>query len=402
MKYINRDTYLNKVLPYIDKQLIKVLVGQRRVGKSCIMKQVADYIKSGNQSANIIYVDKELLKFSEITDANSLNAYVMSHLKSTKNYLFVDEVQEISNFELCLRSLLNEEKCDIYCSESNAQMLSGELATHLSGRYIQIEVHSLSFNEFLFFNKLEPNKNSLRQYLILGGMPYLVNLPKEPLLIFEYLKNVYSTILLKDVVARESIRNISFMERLVDFIADNIGNLFSSKRISDYLKSQHIAITIPTIQGYLRSLCSAYIVYKVPRVDLKGMKIFEIGEKLYFEDLGIRNALRDNNRGADINQLMENAVFKELICRGYHVYIGKLGNREIDFVAMRHDERIYIQVAYLLADKKVIDREFGNLKAIGDDYPKYVVSMDEYAVDSSEYPGIKQIHLMDFLESDRW
>lgn len=398
--YISRNEYIDKVRPYIGKQIIKVFVGQRRVGKSFIMRQVADIILRDNPQANIIFVDKERLEFAAIKDEMTLNEYVESKLMPTDNYLFIDEVQEIARFELCLRSLLNQNKCDIYCSGSNAHMLSGELATHLSGRYIAIPVYSLSFKEYLHFNKLSSSREALQEYLIRGGMPYLINLPKDRDITFEYLKNIYSTILLRDVVAKESIRNISFLENLVSFLADNVGSTFSVKSISDYLKSQQINLTVPTIQNYITNLCNSYMLYKVPRVDIKGMKIFEIGEKYFFEDLGIRNALRNVNMRTDINKLMENAVYKDLLSRGYKVYVGKLWNKEVDFVADKGEERIYIQVAYLLANDDTIEREFGNLKAIDNNFPKYVVTMDEYPC-GQDYPGIRQMHLLDFLMAEK-
>ncbi|MBQ9230140.1 MAG: ATP-binding protein [Prevotella sp.] len=394
--YIPRPLYMEKVKPYINKDLIKVFLGQRRVGKSYVMRQVADEIQKDNVTANIIYIDKERLEFSDIIDEKTLYQFVCEHLCGQSNYLFIDEVQEIKNFQLALRSLLNERKCDIYCSGSNAFILSGELSTYLSGRSISIHVHALNYMEYLQFYHMEPSRDSLRSFLLRGGMPYLVNLPDRREVIFEYLRSVYSTILLKDVVAHQSIRDVPFLEDLCQFLADNVGSLFSVKNISDYLKSQHISKSVSTIQNYLQALADAFLIYKVPRAEVQGMRIFEIGEKYYFEDFGIRNALRQIDIQVDISKLMENAVYAELQSRGYQVYVGRTQEKEVDFVAIRNGERVYVQVTYLLNSEKTIEREFGNLASIKDNYPKYVVSMDEYPV-SQPYQGIVQLHLQDFL-----
>lgn len=397
MEYIPRPLYTEKIAPFIDKQLIKVLTGQRRVGKSYIMKQLIDEIRKRNPDNNIIYIDKEQLSATTIKDHISLYEYVETNLTHERqNYLFIDEVQEIDNFQLCLRSLLSENKCDIYCTGSNAKILSGELATHLAGRYIEIHIHSLSYAEYLEFNGLENSDESLMAYLTLGGMPYTHHLDKKKDIIYEYLYNVYSSILLKDVVARESIRNVSFLENLVHYVADNVGSLFSANNISKYLKSQHIQIPTQTILSYLRALCNSFFIYKVNRTEVVGMKIFEIGEKYYFEDLGIRNAVIGINMHTDINKLLENVVYIELLRHGYKVSVGKYGDKEIDFIAERNGERIYLQVAYMIYDEQTRQREFNILKEINDNFPKYVVTMDKLGSGYNDN-GIKQIYLSDFL-----
>lgn len=396
-KYIPRPLYTKRIEPFIDKQLIKVITGQRRIGKSYILLQLSDVIKAQRADANIVYVDKECLSFSDIKTDIDLYLYVKEMTKGYKqNYLFVDEVQEIQNFQLCLRSLLNENICDIYCTGSNAKMLSGELATYLAGRYVEFPIHSLSYGEFLEFNALQDSAPSFKQYLTFGGMPYIHNLPLDENVIFEYLRNVYSTILLKDVVSREAIRNVTFLENLVAYLVDNTGSLFSAQNISKYLKSQRISIPTQTILNYLKALCNSYFIYKIQRAETQGMKIFEIGEKYYFEDLGLHNAIRHFNFRKDINKLMENVVCIDLMRHGYQVYIGKSGNKEIDFIAIKNDQRIYIQVAYMLLDEDTVQREFGNLLEIPDNYPKYVITMDEMQC-GSNYQGIKQILLRQFL-----
>lgn len=392
-----RELYLAKLRPFIGKDLIKIITGQRRIGKSYILKQLIAEIERTVPKANIIYIDKELEKFSGIRKSEDLHQYVTHHLVEGKeNVLIVDEVQEIDSFQRCLRSLLNQQQCDIYCSGSNATMLSSELATLLAGRYIEVPIHSLSYPEFLEFNQLSTSKENLNLYLTIGGMPYQFHLGLDPNIVFEYLRSLYSTILLKDVVSRENIRNVSLLENLVSYLADNTGSLFSAQNISKYLKSQQINIPTQTVINYLKALTNAFFIHKVPRADIQGLKIFEIGEKFYFEDLGLRNSIRTFNYRGDINKLMENAVYLHLLRNGYKVFVGKSGEKEIDFMGEKNGERIYIQVAYQLTDDKVIQREFENLATISDNYPKYVITMDEIQP-LNTYKGIRQLNLESFL-----
>lgn len=395
--FIPRPVYTDRIKPFINKEIIKVISGQRRVGKSYILFQLIEEIKKSDQSAHIIYINKELKPFEHITDDTILYDYVKNDLKSgTNNYLFVDEIQEIEHFEKALRSLLAENCCDIFCSGSNANMLSGELATYLAGRYIEFNIHSLGYDEFLAFFKLENSTESLNKYLTVGGMPYLNVIGLDEFSVFEYLRNVYASILLKDVVAREGIRNIAFLENLIEFLADNTGNLFSANNISKYMRSQRAAVSTQAVLNYLKPLTNAFFVHKVTRFDIAGLKIFEVGEKYYFEDIGIRNCIRGFDKMKDINKVMENAVYLHLIRSGFRVYVGQIGKSEIDFVAQKDGKTIYVQVAYLLADESTINREFGNLAKISDNYRKYVVTMDEYNA-GSNYNGIEQLHLKDFL-----
>ena len=394
-RIILREEYTKRIQPFINKPLIKVLMGQRRVGKSYILLQIMQEIKTKTPDANIIFIDKELEEFSHIQDNKDLYSHIETRLQAKNNYLFIDEVQEIRSFELCLRSLLNEEKCDIFCTGSNANLLSGELATHLAGRYIAFEIHSLSYLEFLEFNSLENNNQSLNRYLTIGGMPFLPYFFADENASFEYLKNVYSSILLKDVVARENIRNVSFLENLVAYLSDNLGSIFSAHNISKYLKSQQINLTPQTVINYLHSLCNAFFIYRIPRADVNGLKIFEVGEKYYFEDIGIRNALRTFNLRKDIGKLMKNVVCLHLLRGQYRVFVGKIGDKEIDFIAEKNGERLYIQVAYMLHDEATMQREFENLINIPDQYPKIVVTMDEISI--GNYKGIRQMHLREFL-----
>lgn len=403
IQLINRPQYTERIKPFVNKNIIKVLTGQRRVGKSCILLQLQQHIKECTPEANIIYINKEFEQFSSLRSNTELTDYINQHLDNTKpNYLFIDEVQDIAGFEHTLRSLQAQDACDIYITGSNATMLSSELATYLSGRYIEFHIFSLSYLEFLTFHKLDHSTANLRKYLTFGGLPYLSNLVLEEDIAFEYLRNVYSTILLKDVVKREGIRNVDFLEQLALYTADNVGNLFSSTNISKYLKSQKVNMTPLSVINYLRALQNAFLIHKVQRIDVNGLRKFEIGDKFYFEDLGLRNCHLGFNLQKDIHKLLENAIYLHLRQLQYQVYTGQQnGGREIDFVAMRKDEVIYVQACLQLTDESTRQREFGNLLAIANNYPKYVVSLDEWT-SGSNVDGIKHVHLGDLLKMERY
>jgi len=396
---INRKYYTNIITPFINKNIIKVLTGQRRVRKSCILKQIQQNIQDTVPQANTIYINKEFDEFSNIRTNEDLSEYISTKIKTNcKNYLFIDEVQDILGFEHTLRSLQAQDACDIFITGSNANMLSSELSTYLAGRYVEFHIHSLTYPEFLIFHNLTPSNKSLRDYLTYGGLPYLSHLPLEKDIIFEYLNNVHSTIMLKDIVKREGIRNVDFLETLVFYTADNIGNLFSANNISRYLKSQHVNISTLQVINYLRALQNAYLIHKVRRIDVNGLKTFEIGDKYFFEDLGLRNCHTGLNMQRDIHKLIENAVYLHLLHCRYEVFTGQQsGGREIDFIAQRGDDIIYVQVTYQITDESTHNREFGNLMAIRNNYPKYVVSLDEWT-SGSNIDGIQHIHLADFLQ----
>lgn len=392
---IYRKRYLERVRPFIGKSLIKVFTGQRRVGKSYLLFQIMQEIQASNEQANLIYVNKEDLAFSTLKTAKDLEEFVLSQKKKgQKNYIFIDEIQEISDFEIALRSLLLDDELDLYCTGSNAHLLSRDIAGTLSGRSIEINVHSLSYFEFLEFMKLEDSNKALSQFLKYGGLPYLKDLPLQDNIVFEYLKNIYSTIAVRDIVNRYALRNVPFLEQLTLFLADNIGNLFSAKKISDFLKSQKISTSSTQVQNYVDYLTSAFLIHKVPRYDIEGKRIFEIGEKYYFEDIGLRNALI-GYRVQDRSKLLENTIFNHLQIAGYNVKIGGLNNQEIDFVAEKDGERIYVQATLTINEEKTLEREFGNLLKIQDNYPKYVVTMDEF--DGNSYDGVQCLSLREFL-----
>ena len=392
-----REHYLRKIKPYIGKGIIKVLTGQRRVGKTVILKQIIDLINQENKNANTIYINKEQNEFKQIKNSDDLFQYVKSKLYDNKeNHVLIDEIQEIQGFEIALRQLLVE-GIDLYCTGSNAKMLSGDLATHLSGRYIEFHINSLSYTEFLAFHKLENSNESLNKYIRYGGLPYLIHLPLEDEIIYGYLKSIYNTIILKDIVARYNIRDIDFLERLVEYLSDNLGSYVSSKKISDFLKAQRVSLSVNTVMNYLKYLTNSFFINKVQRLDIVGKKRFEINDKYYFSDLGLKNSIIPYSE-SHIGNIFENLVYNQLIYSGYDVFIGKHQEREIDFVAQKGTEMKYVQVAYLIPDEKVKQREFGNLLKINDNYEKIVVSADEFA---SDYKGIKHMTIRDFLANNR-
>jgi len=393
MEYVKREYYIKKISPFMSKDIIKVITGQRRVGKSFFLFQIIDELKKNDSEIQIIYINKELHKFNDILNADDLINHI-NKFEKKKTAILIDEIQEIEGFENALRSLQAELIYDIYCTGSNANMLSSELATYLSGRYIQIEIYPLNFKEFLQFNNLTDNTESLNLYMRYGGHPYIKHLELKDEIIFDYLRNIYQTILLKDIVARNNIRNIRFLEDLSYYISDNIGNLVSAKKISDYLKFQKIKISNQAVLNYLHYLNDAFLVHAVKRYDIKGKRTFEIGEKYYFNDIGLRNSMV-GFKPDDIAQIIENLVLNRLIMLGFDVKIGKFDDKEIDFVCSKNNKKIYIQVTNYLNNKNVIDREFGNLLLIKDNYPKWVISLDELNLDS--YEGVEHYSLKQFL-----
>ncbi|MDE5772910.1 MAG: ATP-binding protein [Muribaculaceae bacterium] len=397
IKILPRALYLNKIRPYIDRGIIKVLVGQRRVGKSYLLMSVAEEIKQRNPDANFIEINLEDFAFSHIHDAADLHNEISSRLKrDRKNYIFLDEIQEVSDFDKVVRSLILDPLNDVYLTGSNSSMLSSEIASRLAGRSIAIHVHPLSYKEFLDFHSLPDTDGALELYLRFGGLPYLINLPQSSTWA-EYLSGVTDAIVFRDVVSRHSLRNSDFLGRLLLFLADNIGRIFSAKKIADYLKSQRVSSSVTGVQAYVEHVADALIINRVRRWDISGKKFFEIGEKYFFEDLGIRNSIIGYRPG-DIGGLMENAVYNHLAAMGYEVKVGVLSqDMEIDFIAEKGNERRYIQVALTVTDEQTHEREFGNLSRIPDNYEKTVVSLRESAPNT--YDGIRLMSLREFLLS---
>lgn len=403
MKIITRQLYIDHILKYIGKGMIIALTGQRRVGKSYIIRTLVSEIEERNLEANIVYINKEKTKYDNIRNAGDLLRYLEGKLiEGGDNYLFIDEVQDIDGFENILRSLNADEECQIVVTGSNAKMLSSELSTYLGGRYIEIHIQSLSYREFLTFHNLVDSDESLQKFLLFGGLPHLYRLGLENEdMIWEYIHNIYNTIVLKDVVQREGLRNVTLFENLMSYTSDNAGQLISATSLSKYLKSQRVDMTPLTAINYLKAASNAFIINKVPRYDIHGKRLLETNDKYYFEDIGLRNMIAGTNRSGDIEKVIENVVYLHLKNLGYKISVGTLSNGEIDFVAEKGGSPVYLQVAYLLADVSTMEREFGNLLKIQDNYPKYVISMNPM-LRPTDYEGVKHLTLRQFLLSDNF
>ena len=393
-----REAYIERIKPFMRTNAVKVMIGHRRVGKSYILYQLVNIIQNEEPDANIIYINKEDLDFEFITNYRELYEYVKQRLTpDRRNYIFVDEIQEIADFRLAIRSLALDDNNDIYITGSNSEMFSSDLANELGGRYVEFKIYSLSYLEFLQFHKLPNDDESLEKYIHFGGLPYLINLPLEEHVAMEYIHSIYSTIVLRDVIKRKNIRNTAFLEQLIRFLANNVGSLFSSKSISDFLKSQNVKIASNQVSEYADALSEAFIVHRLGRYDIAGKRFFERGEKYFFENMGIRNAVA-GYKPQDKAKRLENVVCNHLITCGYDVKVGTLATEEIDFVCTRNGETLYVQVAIELSRLETIEREFGNLLRIKDNYPKIVVSSERSFENS--YEGIEHIYIRDFLSSD--
>ncbi len=404
MSIINRDEYIARIEKELHRDRIIVLIGQRRVGKSQMLKLMKMRLAEDMHN-NVIYIDKEKREFDDIKTYVDLNDYIVQHVVETKHtYILIDEVQDIEEFEKSIRSWNTEDNTDIIVTGSNATMLSSELSTIIGGRYKEIYIQALSYGDFLVFHNLEDSDENLTKYISYGGMPGLrkIDLADRDE-VYEFLTDIYSTVLLKDVIMRNKIRNISFLENLVRFMADNTGKLISANSISKYMKGLGTNISPASLLEYLRLLSEAYIINKVNRFDIHGKRIFESNDKFYFADHGIRNAIAGGSREGDIEKVLENIVYNQLIRLGYKVYVGQLQAGEIDFVCEKGGGgRIYVQVSYIIADEATREREFGNLRAIQDSYPKYVISLTPM-VSRSDYDGITHLHLRRFLmEVESW
>lgn len=394
----DREMYISRLRPYIGKQVVKVLTGPRRVGKSYILFSLMRTIQQDDAQAHIIYINKEDLAFADLTDCRQLYDYVTAHRAVGRNYIFIDEVQMIDGFHNAVRSLALDEDNDIYITGSNSRLFSSDLANELGGRYVEFRVNSLTYVEFCAFHHLPDDDDTLRKYVHFGGLPYLIHLPLEADIVREYLLGIYNTVVLRDVVERKKIRNTTFLSQLIHFLADNVGSLFSSKRISDYLKSQRVNMAPNQVADYADALSDAFFVHRVGRYDIAGKRFFERGEKYYFENLGLL-AIVAGYSPQNRAKRLENLVFCHLIAQGYEVRIGTLGTEEVDFVCTRGGETLYVQVAIELSRPDTIEREFGNLLRIKDNFPKLVVSAERTF--ENTYQGIRHIYIRDFL-CGRW
>lgn len=392
---IPRPLYLNKILPYVDKNVIKVLTGQRRVGKSFILRAVEEQIRLANPNANFITINLEDFAFAHISDAEALNAEISQRLsESVRNYIFIDEIQEVKDFDRVIRSLCLDPRNDIYITGSNSAMFSAEMASRLAGRSVEVRIHPLSYAEFLLFHDIVDSDDAIALYLRYGGLPYLRNLPDQNTWT-EYLTGIVDSLVYRDIVARHSIRNNDFLQRMMLYLADNIGRIFTAKRIADYLKSQQVGGTVAGVQKYVDYACQAFIVNKARRWDVEGKKYFEIGEKYFFEDLGMRNAIV-GYKPMDIAGLLENTVYAKLLTDGYEVKIGVARDgKEIDFIAEKNGEKKYVQVAVNVYDEATAAREFGSLTSIPDNYEKMLITYRDSAPNT--YQGVKMLSLRQFL-----
>lgn len=402
MEIIVRKKYLTHIISHLNRGMMIILVGQRRVGKSFMLRQVRQWLEENHPESTTVYINKELRDFSHLTNSNKLYDYVAPKFaEGGDNYLLIDEVQDIEGYEDALRSLHAEDRCQIISTGSNAYIFSSELSTRLAGRYVEIPIYGLSYSEFLEFHNLSDSEESLNAYLRVGGLPglrlYDIN---DEILVRDYLQGVYNTIMMRDIIAREKIRNVPFMENLARFMADNIGKLISTNSIVKYMKSQGEKISDAVTSTYIDYLCKALIMMPVGRYDIHGKKLFELIYKYYFADHGLRNYLCGFNLRSSIEKILENVVYIHLLVQGFSVKVGILRAGEIDFVATKGAKTLYVQVTYLLASEDTIEREFGNLAAIKDNYSKYVVSMDPVSGEFSEYPGIHHVHLREFLKMD--
>lgn len=399
MKLIPRPFYEDHLLRLIDRNTILFLIGQRRVGKSFILRLLKDRLENDYPDATIIYINKEYAEADEIITARDLYNYADSiFTKGGRNYLLIDEVQDIENYETALRSLYAEERCQIIATGSNAYVFSSELSTRLAGRYIEIPIYNLSYREFLRFHNLEDSDHSLREFLRVGGLPGLRHFDiSDETQVKDYLFGVYNTIMLQDVINRERIRNPRFIKSLSLYMADNIGKLFSVRNIANTMISQGDKVSSQLTSTYLEYLVNSLLIKEVSRYDIHGKKLLEQVGKYYFSDHGLRNLLSGFNLLSSIEKVMENVVYLHLLQQGYEVEVGVLRVGEIDFVARKGSRMVYIQVTYLLASEETVQREFGNLAAIRDNYPKYVVSMDPVSGSLRQYPGIEHLTLRNFL-----
>jgi len=398
---IPRKSYLNLLAKFQDKPVIKVLSGLRRSGKSTLLKLMMERLKrDGVSSSNVLYIDKESLEFDAIRTYRDLQRFVTSRWKSVEGwkYLFVDEIQEIESWEKAIASLSGQRLADIYISGSNAHLLASDLATLLSGRYVEIPVLSLTFKEFVQFRSAKGAEASIEEnfslFLKYGGLPGIHEFELADDVVFQYLYSIFNTILYKDIVTRHKIRDTAMLDRIVRFAFDNCGSVTSAQRISEYMKSQRLRVTTDTVLNYLGYLTSAFLLRRARRYDIKGKRHLEVNDKYYLGDVGLRHGFI-GYRDADIAGLLENVVYLELLHRGYSVSIGKLQTKEVDFIAERGNEKLYIQVCYLLSDARVEAREFSTLQAIDDNHPKFVLSMDRDWGEGRE--GIRRAYLPAFL-----
>ena len=402
---IKREMYMSRIRPFINTDLVKVMTGIRRCCKSVMLELIKEeLLQSGVNKSQFISINFEDMSYAHLQTAKALNDDIIERANKIegKVYLFFDEIQEVKDWEKCINSLRVSLDCDIYITGSNAKLLSGELATYLGGRYVEFVIYPFSFAEFVeLYREIypdEPINMIFQKYVVFGGMPYLSNIRFEKTASIQYLNDLFNSVQLKDIVKRNNIRDVDLLERISAYVMANVGNTFSATSISKFFKSEKRNVAPDTILNYIKYCCDAYLFYQVKREDLQGKQILASNEKYYIADHGIREAVFGGNM-KDINLILENIVYMELLRRGYEVRVGRSGNKEIDFVCYKRDEKIYIQVTYLLASEETIQREFGVYDDIQDNFPKYVVSLDEFDMSRD---GIKHRNIRDFLLEKEW
>lgn len=402
---IQREIYMRRIRPFIDGELIKVMTGLRRSGKSVMLELIKQELRErGVEEEQMITINFEDMEYSSLCTAQALHDEIQHRVKALqkKAYLFFDEIQAVTEWEKCVNSLRISMDCDIYLTGSNANLLSGELVTLLGGRYVEFVIYPFSFSEYLAsYQPLFPQdsiQDCFNRYLLLGGMPYLSNLHYSPEPCQQYLMDVFNSVQLKDVVQRNKLRDADLLERLLMYIMANVGTTFSATSLVKFFRSEHRSVSVETILNYIKYCCEAYLFYPVKRRDVPGKQILATGEKYYIADHGFREAVFGGNQ-RDIQRILENIVFMELLRRNYKVSVGKVGEKEVDFVCEKKGEKLYVQVTYLLAAEETIKREFGVLDSIRDNFPKYVVSLDEI---NHSRNGIKHQNIRDFLLAEQW
>ena len=402
---IKRESYMRRIRPFINGELVKVMTGIRRSGKSVMLELVKqELLEMGVRAEQFISINFEDMRYLHLCTAQVLHQEILTRAEGVegKVYLFFDEIQEVKDWEKCVNSLRVALDCDIYITGSNAKLLSGELATYLGGRYVEFVIYPFSFAEFLeLYRPTTPQatvQQCFQQYLLFGGMPYLsrLNYQEEP--VRQYLSDLYDSVQLKDIIKRNRVRDVDLLERILAYVMANVGTTFSAGSLAKFFKSEQRSVSPETVLNYIRYCCDAYLFYRVKRQDLQGKQILATSEKYYIADHGIREAVFGGNM-RDINLVLENIVFLELLRRGYTVTVGKAGEKEVDFVCDKRGETLYVQVTYLLASEETVAREFGVYDSIRDNFPKYVVSMDELDLSRS---GIKHRNIRDFLLAERW
>lgn len=402
---IKRELYMSRIRPFIGSELIKVMTGIRRCGKSVMLELIKQELtESGIDTARFISINFEDMRYAHLQTAKALHEEITQRAAEIngKVYLFFDEIQEVRDWEKCVNSLRVTLDCDIYITGSNARLLSGELATYLGGRYVEFIIYPFSFAEFMeLYRTIVPNapmQKGFQKYLLSGGMPYLANIRYADEPSKQYLYDLFNSVQLKDIVQRNKIRDVDLLERIIAYVMANVGNSFSASSLARFLKNEQRTVAPETILNYIKYCCDAYLFYQVKREDLQRKQILASNEKYYIADHGIREAVFGGNT-RDINLILENIIYLELLRRGYKVTVGRVGEKEIDFVCDKRGEKLYVQVAYLLASEETIAREFSAYDNIRDNFPKYVVSMDEFDMSRN---GIKHRNIRDFLLMDKW